>query len=90
MKKEVLLLTMVLLGTGATAALAEPHGRWEYRQSRDWCEGKARRLHDYEHRAARDGVIAREERNTIRALQDDLRDSCGGGRWAPDRGWHNR
>ena len=101
--KKLVILAMTVLAAGSSAVLADPRdrdhdghrdghrdGRWEYSRPRDWCEGKARRLHEYEHRARADGIITREERHTIHALEDDLARSCGGGRWAPDRGWYRR
>ena len=88
--KKILLLTAALLVTGTTGALADRPAKWEYKQSYDWCEAKARRLHEFEHRAARDGHISRDERHVIQELERDLAASCGGGRWHPDRGWHSR
>jgi hypothetical protein len=88
--KTLVLSTLIALASGSAVAHADYRGKWEHSQPYSWCEEKARRLHGYEHRSARDGVITREERHTIRALQDDLARSCGGGRWHPDRGWHRR
>ena len=66
---------------------APPAGAWRHARSHDWCLDKARRLHDYERRAAGDGHLSRGERVTIAALRADLDRSCGRGRWHPDRGW---
>ena len=63
-------------------------GEWRHAQPRNWCEEKARRLHDFEFRMTRDGRVSRDERRIADGLRDDLRRSCGGGRWHPDRGWH--
>ena len=67
---------------------APPAGAWRHARSHDWCLDKARRLHDYERRAAGDGHLSRGERVTIAALRADLDRSCGRGRWNPDRGWY--
>ena len=88
--KKILLLTAALLVTGTTGARADRPQKWEHKQSYDWCEAKARRLHDFERRSARDGVITRDERHIIHELERDLTASCGGGRWHPERGWHRR
>ena len=61
---------------------------WRHAQSRGWCEEKARRLHDFESRMTRDGRVSRDERRIAENLREDLRHSCGGGRWHPNRGWH--
>jgi hypothetical protein len=68
----------------------QPAGRWEYQRPYSWCEAKARRLHEYTHQARADRVVTRWEARNIRLLEDDLASSCGGGRWAPERGWYNR
>ena len=90
MMKSLLLATS-LVAIGATAASAQFYpgpGRPERPEFRrdiypyearrhDVCQSKAIRLHDYERRSARDGVITWNERRTIRALQRDLDQSCG-------------
>ena len=83
-----LILATSLLAIGATAASAQFYpgpGRPEFRRDfhpyearrHDVCQSKAIRLHSYENRSARDGVITWNERRTIRALQRDLDQSCG-------------
>ena len=62
-----------------------PPGAWTYSRSHDWCLDKARRLHDFEARARYD----RRDVRIVEALRADLRQSCGGGRWNPDRGWYH-
>jgi len=77
-----------LLLVGATAASAQfappPWARgdhpYEQRHHRE-CQDKAYRLHSYERRAASDGRISPRERDIIRALERDLRRTCGGFRW---------
>ena len=86
--KKIVVLTVAMLAAGTSTAFAERPARWEHKQSYDWCEDKARNLHRYENRSARDGVITRDERRHIEILRADLRRSCGGGRWHPSRGWH--
>jgi hypothetical protein len=78
-----LILAAGLLAIGATAASAQyaPYSSGEHRYERrfhDACQSKSIRLHDYERRAARDGVITPGERRTIRDLQRDLDRTCGG------------
>jgi hypothetical protein len=65
-----------------------PPGVWHYSRPHNWCLEKARRLHDFERRAASDGRISRRERRIADELRHDLRVSCGGGRWNPARGWY--
>jgi hypothetical protein len=83
-----LILAAGLVIAGATAASAQFYpgpSRPEFRRDihpyearrHDGCQSKAIRLHDYERRSARDGIITREERRTIRALQYDLDRTCG-------------
>lgn len=62
--------------------------RWEHPRPYGWCRDKARRLHEYEYRASRDGRLSTNEKITIGLLRSDLQNSCGGGRWHPRRGWH--
>jgi hypothetical protein len=62
--------------------------RWEHPRPYGWCREKARRLHEYEYRASRDGRLSTNEKITIGLLRSDLQNSCGGGRWHPRRGWH--
>ena len=63
----------------ATSALAQPYPYAT--RNHDFCQDKARRLHDFERRAASDGRIDRREQRTIEALRRDLRRTCGGFRW---------
>ena len=49
-------------------------------QVHDVCQDKAFELYKYEQRAASDGRISWRERQTIRALERDLRRTCGGWR----------
>ena len=67
---------------------APPQGSWHFARSHDYCLEKARRLHDFEARAGRRGFDRRDER-IVAELRADLRQSCGGGRWHPDRGWYH-
>lgn len=61
---------------------------WDHPRPYGWCRDKARRLHEYEYRASRDGRLSTNEKITIGLLRADLDNSCGGGRWHPKRGWY--
>ncbi len=79
---KLLIAASVLLAIGTTAASAQmmPYNRGVHPyESRHHavCQEKARRLHDYERRAARDGRVNHRERDTIRALERDLDRTCG-------------
>jgi hypothetical protein len=83
MKK--LILAAGLIAVGATTASAQ--GIWrkeEYpyaQRHHAMCQDKARRLHAFENRSARDGVVTPRERRTIEALRHDLDRTCGRFRW---------
>ena len=66
--------------------IAPPPGAWRFARPYDYCVEKARRLHDFE---ARHGVRDRRDFRIMEEMRADLRASCGGGRWHPDRGWHH-
>lgn len=74
----------------ADAQRYETYPGWKHSRPYHWCRDKARRLHEYEYRASRDGRLSTNERITISLLRADLDNSCGGGRWHPRRGWHYR
>ena len=63
-------------------------GGWRHARPYAWCQEKARRLHDFEYRSQMDGRVSRDEMRIANALRADLRASCGGGRWHPQRGWY--
>jgi hypothetical protein len=63
-------------------------GRWGHPRPYSECRQKARKLHEYEDRALRDGKFSTNEKIMKGLLQADLDKSCGGGRWQPRRGWH--
>lgn len=65
-----------------------PPPGWRHRRSYGWCREKAERLYAFEQRARGDGFITPRERRITEMLRADLRNSCGGGRWAPGRGWY--
>lgn len=63
-------------------------GEWRHRRPYNWCQAKARRLHEFEYRSQMDGRVSRDEMRIANALRADLRAQCGGGRWHPQRGWY--
>lgn len=63
-------------------------GRWGHPRPYSECREKARKLHQYEDRALRDGKLSTNEKIMRSLLQADLDKSCGGGRWQPRRGWY--
>ena len=65
-----------------------PPGSWRHRRPYDWCQVKAQRLHEFEYRMQMDGRVSRDEARIARSLRADLANSCGGGRWNPNRGWY--
>ena len=67
-----------------------PPPAWRHPRPYEWCAAKARHLHEFEYRMRLDGRISRGELQIADALRADLANSCGGGRWHPDRGWHYR
>jgi hypothetical protein len=82
---KYLILAASLLAVGTTSASAQ-YGGWN-RDSHPYaqrhhqtCQSKAIRLHDFERRSARDGIITPSERRTIHALERDLARTCGGHR----------
>ena len=83
---KTLIAAAGLLAIGATAASAQYSGwrkdlyPYEARHHAV-CQDKARRLHDFERRAASDGRISPRERETIHILRRDLDRTCGGWRW---------
>ena len=89
MKK--LIIAAGLLAIGATTAAAQYGGPPRERWSRDAypyaerrhssCQEKARRLHNFERRAASDGRVNFRERQIVRDLQRDLDRTCGRFRW---------
>jgi hypothetical protein len=86
MKSFILAAGLVVIGATTASAQFYPvpqravfnrdHHPYQARHH-DGCQSKAIRLHDYERRSARDGVITFNERRTIRDLQRDLDRSCG-------------
>ncbi len=64
--------------------------QWRHRRPYDWCRAKAERLHQFEYQMQMDGRVSRDEVRIANSLRADLASSCGGGRWAPNRGWHYR
>lgn len=62
---------------------------WRHARSYNWCQGKAARLYDFERRMQMDGRVSRDEARIANSLRADLQASCGGGRWAPNRGWYH-
>ena len=67
-----------------------PPGQWRHRRPYDWCQVKAQRLQEFEYRMQMDGRVSRDEVRIAQSLRADLANSCGGGRWEPNRGWHYR
>lgn len=67
-----------------------PPPGWRHRRGYGWCRAKAERLYEFEYRMQLDGRVSRDEMRIANALRADLQRSCGGGRWAPDRGWYYR
>lgn len=82
---KTLILAAGVLAIGAGAASAQ--GMWRRdehpyaERHHSFCQVKARRLHDYERRAASDGRISPREHRTIEALRRDLDHTCGRFRW---------
>ena len=68
--------------------VARPERGWRHTQPYNWCQARAQRLHEFEYRMQLDGRVSRDEERIARSLRADLRASCGGGRWAPNRGWY--
>ena len=64
--------------------------QWRHRRAYDWCQQKAQRLHHFEYTMQTDGRVSRDEVRIANSLRADLANSCGSGRWAPNRGWHYR
>jgi hypothetical protein len=62
-------------------------GDWRHARPYNWCQAKARRLHEFEMRSQLDGRVSRDEMRIAASLRADLQASCGGGRWHPQRGW---
>lgn len=77
-------------GPGYGPPPGPPRDEWRHRRPRNWCEEKARRLHRFEYEMTTDGRVSRDEQRIANSLRADLANSCGGGRWAPERGWHYR
>ena len=83
--KSLIVAAGILLA-GATSASAQ-HGPWSqgnhpYAQRHlSVCQDKAFRLHNFERRAASDGRISYNERQTIFSLKRDLDRTCGRYRW---------
>jgi hypothetical protein len=78
---KYVLLAASLLAVGATSASAQGWNREHHpyaQRHHNVCQSKAIRLHDFERRSARDGIITPSERRTIRALESDLARTCGG------------
>jgi hypothetical protein len=81
--KKIIITALSLLAVTATVGSAQAQGwrrdehPYEQRHHRV-CQDKAQRLHQYERRSSRDGVITPSERRTIRALESDLARTCGG------------
>ncbi len=65
-----------------------PPPNWRHRRPYNWCRAKAERLHQFEYQMQLDGRISRDELRIARSLRADLANSCGGGRWNPNRGWY--
>ena len=81
MKYVILAASLLALGASASTASAQGWNRdlHPYAQRHHTvCQSKAIRLHDFERRSARDGIITQSERRTIRALESDLARTCGG------------
>ena len=66
-----------------------PPPNWRHRRPYGWCRAKAERLHQFEYQMQLDGRISRDEMKIARSLRADLANSCGNGRWNPNRGWYN-
>ena len=78
---KYVLLAASLLAVGASSASAQGWNREHHphaQRHHHVCQDKAARLHQYERRSARDGIITQWERRTIRALENDLARTCGG------------
>jgi hypothetical protein len=81
MKSFMLAGALLVLGASAASAQYAPwqQGAYPYaRRHHHVCQEKARRLFQYERRAASDGRISRSEREVIRDLERDLNRTCGG------------
>jgi hypothetical protein len=79
MKYVILAAGLLALGTSNASAQAWHRDHHPYaRHHHATCLDKAARLHQYERRSARDGIITPSERRTIRALESDLARTCGG------------
>jgi hypothetical protein len=65
-----------------------PPPNWRHRRAYGWCEERARRLHQFEYQMQLDGRVSKDEVRIARSLRADLAANCGGGRWAPNRGWY--
>jgi hypothetical protein len=81
MKSLILAGAFVVVGAASASAQFAPWSseRHPYAQRHHHsCQDKARRLHQYERRSARDGRVSASERDVIRALERDLRRTCGG------------
>ena len=84
---KTLIIAAGVLALGAGTVSAQPYPGWR----RDWhpypqryhsvCQDKAFRLHNFERRAASDGRISYNERQTIFSLKRDLDRTCGRYRW---------
>jgi hypothetical protein len=83
MKYAILAASLLALGASASTASAQGWNRDTHpyaQRHHNVCQSKAIRLHDFERRSARDGIITPSERRTIRALEADLARTCGGHR----------
>jgi hypothetical protein len=81
MKYVILAASLLALGASASTASAQGWNREHHpyaQRHHHACQDKAARLHQYERRSARDGIITPSERRTIRALESDLARTCGG------------
>jgi hypothetical protein len=81
MKYAILAASLLALGASASTASAQGWNRDSHpyaQRNHNVCQSKAIRLHDFERRSARDGIITPSERRTIRALESDLARTCGG------------
>jgi hypothetical protein len=81
MKYVILAASLLAVGASATTASAQAWHRDHHpyaQRHHNVCQDKAQRLHQFERRSARDGIITPSERRTIRALESDLARTCGG------------